>query len=174
MPTVVRMFAEIWADRRLDTGCASACGQVHSQHRATVGCYPVSPEPMSAGSNEKTTLSTRRPPTSAYDRRTPSFTKRFPTATRWDRSFKGSMNTDSRASPTSPSAHRETSCTDRVAKPFPLASGRSQYPTLPRLESARFTQTRPLQASFQSQMENVAPVPRFHRVRLSSNSSCAE
>ena len=86
-----------------------------------------------------------------------------------------SRTAESRVIPSSPNAHRETSCTERVAKPIPLASGRSQYPTLPRCASARSTstQTCPRQASFRSQTENVALVPRVHRVMLSSNSSRA-
>ncbi len=65
-------------------------------------------------------------------------------------------------SPTPRAPHRETSWTDRVAKPLPLASGRSQYPTLPRCESRRSTstQTCPTQASLGSQTENVALVPK--------------
>ena len=106
-----------------------------------MACYPVSSEPRFAGTNEKTRLSTSLPPTSACDRRTPSFTKPLLLATRWDRSFEASVNTESRASPSSSSAHREMSCTERVARPLPLAFGRSQYPTLPRLESSTFTQT---------------------------------
>ena len=138
-------------------------------------CYRVSSQPRSAGINEKTSQSTRRPPISSYARRRPSFTKPLRLATPWDRSFEGSTETERRPIPSSPSAHRETSWTERVARPCPLASARSQYPTLPRCGSAWSTaiQTCPRQAPLGSQTENVARVPRVQRALLRSNTSPA-